>query len=194
MSRTTSAANTDDQGINWSTQTLYVGAYHCPQCGMGSHNLKPEALAIVSQKFGASSSCAVRFVFTTGCTIRRSMRLNNRRRQREPPTLNLHRRMPLRAHDQQRNAGMYLPGLPAPRRHGVAPGASEKRRAKDDQREVREVIELARELLALKARGVLANVWIDAGTVRVSYHADPFERHWIRSPWTLIAKHRRAAA
>lgn len=33
---------------------LYQGEYECPQCGMGSKDLKPEALAKVTRNFGST--------------------------------------------------------------------------------------------------------------------------------------------
>lgn len=56
------------------------------------------------------------------------------------------------------------------------------------------MIELARELLALKHRGILANVWIDAGQVRVSYPSAPWDRRYIANPVSFVERMRRKAA
>lgn len=54
------------------------------------------------------------------------------------------------------------------------------------------ILQLSRELLALKAAGIIANVWIDAGTVRVSWPDDPFMRVWLSNgkAWRLVAAHK----
>ena len=54
-------------------------------------------------------------------------------------------------------------------------------------------VDLARELLALKAAGVIANLWIDAGVVRVSYPADPTQRRYIAKQWAFVERMRRKA-
>lgn len=58
------------------------------------------------------------------------------------------------------------------------------------------IMQLARELLALKAAGVIANVWVDAGTVRVSWPNDPHTRCWLPNgrAWRLVAAHKQQVA